>query len=164
MAFDYTRFYALGESFVRGTFRVHALDEIPGGQPYALTRGEVEPEEPVRFHHDQGSRIEDYIGTTWAVLHLVSDRFISVLKGFSGWRTYAVEIYDQHGEFVPGYHGLAVIGRCGPIDDELSPVMVLPPPVPEGEAMLHRIGVRFWPETWDGSDVFCPTTAARGRW
>lgn len=47
-------------------------------------------------------------------------------------------------------------GRCGPIDDELSPVMVLPPPVPQGEAMPHRIGIRFWPETWDGSDVFSP--------
>jgi hypothetical protein len=34
--------------------------------------------------------------------------------------------------------------------------MVLPPPVPQGEAMPHRTGIRFWPETWDGSDVFMP--------
>jgi hypothetical protein len=153
---DYTRFYALGESFGRGAFRVDALGELPGGDPYALTRGEVEPEAPLRFRHDQGSRVEDYIGTTWAVLHLVSDRFLGVLQGFSGWRTYPVEIYDRHGEPVPGYHGLAASGRCGPIEDELSPVEVLPPPVPEGEAMPHRIGIRFRPETWDGNDVFCP--------
>ena len=29
-------------------------------------------------------------------------------------------------------------------------------PVPRGEALPHRIGIRFWPETWDGSDVFVP--------
>jgi hypothetical protein len=153
---DYRRIYALGERFARGTFRVHALGEIPGGDALALTRGEVEPKEPVRFHHDEGSRIKDHIGTTWALLHLVSDGFISVLDGFSGWRSYAIEVYDPRGELIPGYHGLAVTGRCGRIDDELSPVMVLPPPVPQGEAMPHRIGIRFWPETWDGSDVFMP--------
>jgi hypothetical protein len=71
-------------------------------------------------------------------------------------RTYPVEVYDDRGEVVPGFHGLAITGRCGPIDDELSPVMVVPPPVPEGEALPHRIGLRFWPDTWDGSDLFCP--------
>src|SRR5436189_5224916 len=145
VVFDYRRFFALGEHFARGTFRAHALGEIPGGDPYALTRGELEPEALVRFHHDEGSRIKDHIGTTWAVLHLVSDHFVGVLDGFSGWRTYAVEIYDERGRFVPGYHGLAVTGRCGQIDNELSPVMVLPPPVPQGEGLPHRIGIRFWP-------------------
>ena len=156
MTFDYRRFYALGERFARGTFRVHALGELPGGDPLALTRGQINPKEPVCFHHDEGSRLKDHIGTTWALLHLVSDRFLGVLDGFSGWRVYPVEVYDKDGELVPGYHGLAVNGRCGPIDDDLSPVMVLPPPVPQGEAMPHRIGIRFWPETWDGSDVFMP--------
>jgi len=156
MAFDYRRFYALGERFARGTFRVHSLGELPGGDALALTRGEIEPQEPVRFHRDEGSRIKDYIGTTWALLALISDRFVGVLEGFSGWQMYPVEIYAEDGKLVPGYQGLAVTGRCGPIDDDLSPVMVLPPPVPEGEAMPHRIGIRFWPETWDGSHVFMP--------
>jgi hypothetical protein len=156
VSFDYRRFYAIGERFARGTFRVHSLGALPGGDPLALTRGEVEPKEPVRFHHDEGSRVKDHIGTTWALLHLVSDRFIRALDGFSGWRTYPVEVYDTGGDLIAGYQGLAVSGRCGPIDDELSPVMVLPPPVPQGAAMPHRIGIRFWPETWDGSDVFMP--------
>jgi len=156
VAFDYRRFYALGERFARGTFRVHALGDLPGGDPLALTRAEVEPEEPVRFHHNEGSRIKDHIGTTWATLHLVSDRFISVLDAFSGWRMYPVDVYAKDGDLIRGYHGLAVTGRSGEIDDDLSPVMVLPPHTPGGEAMPHRIGVRFWPETWDGSDVFSP--------
>src|SRR5205814_6985733 len=71
VVFDYRRFFALGEHFARGTFRAHALGEIPGGDPYALTRRALEPEALVRFHHDEGSRIKDHIGTTWAVLHLV---------------------------------------------------------------------------------------------
>jgi hypothetical protein len=87
MAFDYRRFYALGEHFARGTFRVHSLGELPGRDPLSLTRAEVEPEQPVRFHHDEGSRIKDHIGTTWALLHLVSERFIAALDGFTGWRT-----------------------------------------------------------------------------
>jgi hypothetical protein len=75
---------------------------------------------------------------------------------FTGWTTYPVELYDKAGQAVPGYHGLAVTGRTGPIDPDLSPVMTVPPPVPEGKAMPHRIGHRFWPETWDGSDLFSP--------
>jgi len=74
-----------GVGVARGTFRVHPLGEIPGGDPLALTRGELDPKEPVRFHHDERSRTRDHIGTTLALLHLVSDRFISVLDGFSGW-------------------------------------------------------------------------------
>jgi hypothetical protein len=153
-AFDYRRFYALGEAFVRGAIRVHALGDIP--DPFMLTRGDVEPRDPLRFHHDAGTSLKDYVGTTDAVLHLVSDRVVEALAGFTGWRTYPVEIYSERGDLVPGYHGLAATGRCGPIDDELSPVMVVPAPVPEGESLPHRIGLRFWPETWDGSDVFAP--------
>jgi hypothetical protein len=158
--FDYRKFHVLGEGFKRGAFRVHALGEIP--DPFALARAEVVPKEPLRFHHDEGRRLYDFVGTTHAVLDLVSDRFVAVLRdsGFSGWATYKVEIYDEAGQLVPGYHGLAATGSCGPIDDSLSPVMPVPPPVPEGETLPHRIGLRFHPETWDGSDVFIPAGTA----
>ena len=160
MEFDYERYYVLGEAFKRGAFRVHALGEIP--DPYALTRAEIEPSEAICFHHDEGRRLYDLVGTTWAVLDLVSDRVTSVLadNGFTGWTTYPVAIYDDRGDAIPGYHGLAVTGRCGPIDERLSPVVTLPPAVPEGEAQPHRIGLRFHPETWDGSDVFTPEGTA----
>jgi hypothetical protein len=73
----------------------------------------IEPKEPVRFHHDEGSRVKGDIGTTWALRHLVSDRFILALDRFSGWRTYPVEVYEAGGELIAGNHGLAVTGRCG---------------------------------------------------
>ncbi|MDX6479962.1 MAG: hypothetical protein QOG85_472 [Gaiellaceae bacterium] len=158
--FDYGRIFRLSERFARGTFRVHALGELPGGSPHALTRGEIQPSEPVRFTHDEGSRIKDYIGTTWGALSLVSERLISALDGFSGWQTYPVEVFDERGRLVVGYHGLAVTGRSGPIDNRLNPVEVLPPPVPQGKASPHRIGLRFRPKAWDGSDVFCPGDTA----
>ncbi|HEX6700917.1 MAG TPA: hypothetical protein VF101_09330 [Gaiellaceae bacterium] len=154
--FDYRRFYAMGETFVRGAFRVHQL----GGDLYelfAIEAGELEPSDALRFHHDQGSRLKDVIGTTSATV-LYSDRLIGVLDsgGFTGWRTYAVEVYDEVGSAVPGYQGLVVTGRSGPIVRSLSRAMVVPPPVPAGKAMPHWIGLRFVPETWDGSDVFRP--------
>jgi len=160
--FDYSRFYTLGEGFMQGAIRVRSLDEIP--TPDALTRAEVIPQEPVRFRYDEGRQLYDYIGTTWAVLDIVSDRVVRVLtdSGFTGWTTYPVDVRYKDGQPLHGYRGLAVTGRCGPIEDKLSPVEILPPPVPGGEAMPHYMGLRFRPDTWDGSDVFTPagTTAA----
>jgi hypothetical protein len=122
---DYRRFFALEEAHTRGAFRVHALGEVP--DPQALTRGELVPKHPIHFHHDQGGRLYDYIGTTWAVLDLVSDRVISVLRDneFTGWSTYPIEVYDRDGHSIAGYHGLAATGRSGPID--VSLVMDVPP-------------------------------------
>jgi hypothetical protein len=88
VSIDYRKFFALGEGFKRGAFRAHALGDIP--DPLDLVRAEVRPNEPLRFHHDEGTRIYDYIGTTWGPgVELVSDRFISVLRGggFTGWTT-----------------------------------------------------------------------------
>jgi hypothetical protein len=156
MDFDYSRFYELGEGFTRGAVRVDAIDEI--ADPLALTRGEVTPREPIRFRQDEGSRFYDYVGTTWAVLDVVSDRVLGILNesGFTGWTTYRIQMSDRGGNRVTGYQGLAVTGRCGPIDDQLSRVEMLSPPVPEGRVMPHYMGLHFRPETWDGSDVFTP--------
>jgi hypothetical protein len=156
VAFDYGRFFALGEGFTPSAVRASSAEAIP--DPYALTRAEVSPHAPISFVHFEGRDLHDLIGTTYAGLHLLSDRAIHVLaeRQFTGWATYPVELRDVHGDPVPGYQGLAVTGRCGPIEDSLSPIDVLPPPVPTGKAMPHRIGLFFEPETWDHSDVFTP--------
>jgi hypothetical protein len=158
--FDYSRFYVLGEGFQRGALRVDAVDEIP--DPWALTRAEALPDRPIRFRRDEGARLLDYVGTTLAVLELVSDRVISVLRNesFTGWTTYPVDIREWDGQQLSGYHGLGVTGRCGPIDDSLSPIEILPPAAPGGEAMPHHIGLLFPPDTWDGSDNFTPMGSA----
>ena len=155
--FDYRRFWSVDETLTRGAFRVHMLGGYDD-QLLAAEKGELEPTQPLRFHHDQGSRLKDVIGTTSATL-LFSDRFVAVLAGggFSGWRTYPVEVFDAHGDIVPGYHGLVVTGGSGPLVDSLSPVMEAPPVVQGGKVPLLRIGIRFHSESWDGSDVFRPS-------
>jgi hypothetical protein len=158
--FDYGQFYVLGEGFTTGAARVASDEDIP--DPYALTRAEVPVRDPIGFHQVEGTRFYDFVGTTWAVIDLVSNRVLDVLSesGARGWTTYPVEVRDRRGGLVPGLHGLAVTGRCGPIEDHLSPIEVLPPPVPEGAAMPHWMGLRFRPETWDESDVFTPEASA----
>jgi hypothetical protein len=153
--FDYRRFYVLDEAFRRGALRVHALRDIP--DPLALTRGEVAAQ-PVRFHHDAGTRAYDLVGTTWGGILLVSDRVISALEEhhFTGWRAYTVALFDSRGAAIDGYSGLAVTGRCGPVEDGLSPLMPVPPRGPGGSVVMARIGLRFVPDTWDGSDLFVP--------
>jgi Immunity protein family (Imm11) len=156
VTFDYGRLYVFGERFTRGAIRVDAVDEIV--DPFALTRAEIRPDRPLRFRWDEGSRLYDFVGTTWATLNIVSDRVVTTLRGgpFTGWATYPVDVRHKDGTRLHGYYGLAAMGRCGPIEDELSPIEVLPPPVPGGEAMPHYMGLRFRPETWDGSDCFSP--------
>ena len=146
----------MDEALKRGAFRVHQLGRRFDQAP-RIERGDVTPTEPLRFHHDQGGRLTDVIGTTSATV-LYSDRIVGALGtgGFTGWDTYPVEVYDEHGDLVRGYHGLVVTGRSGPLVDSLSPVMERAPFVPDGPIPLVRVGIRFLPETWDGSDVFRP--------
>jgi hypothetical protein len=154
----YGRFYLLGEGFIRGALRVEPVGNLRS--PHELTRAERRPRRPVRFRRDEGSRPKDLIGATWASLCLVSDRVIAALEGFSGWTTYPVEITGRDDKPLPGYHGLAISGRCGPIDNSLTPKQMVPPAVPGGEAVEGRIGMLFEQGTWDGSDLFCTATGS----
>jgi hypothetical protein len=148
----YGRFFVLQEGFLRGALRVAPVGKVR--EPGALTRGERTARKPVRFKPDEGSRPLDLVGATWPVLTIVSRHVISVLESerFAGWATYPIEL---DGVDADAYHGLAVHGRCGEIDNSLTPKTMLPPPVPEGEAVPGRIGLLFEHGSWHGSDLFC---------
>jgi hypothetical protein len=95
----------------------------------------------IRFEWDEGTVAYHLIGTTWAALMLVSQRFVVALDEaeITGWMSYPVEVTGSRGEPLPGYHGFAVTGRCGRIDDDLSPPVVLPPrslKIAQGKAAL----------------------------
>jgi hypothetical protein len=128
----------------------------PVPNPFALARGEERPPEPIEFVGDEGRIPGDLIGTTYATLILVSQRLLKVLgqHHFTGWTSFPVRVFLDDGGELEGYHGFAVTGRCGAIDDSLSDEIVLPPPVPTGRAMPGLRGLCFPPESWDGSDVF----------
>ena len=156
--FDFTRFHLIGEGFTRGALRVRARTEL-SGDAERLTRAEATAVEPIIFEHAEGKRPHDFVGTTWAVLDLVSDRFIRVLRdgGFTGWDTYPVVIVGKDGKEAAGYHGLSITGRCGPVEWEKSERVILPPPVREGRTMAGWRGLYFSPDSWDGSDLFVPS-------
>lgn len=154
--FDFSRFHRISEGFTRGALRVRlSLEDV---DPFALTRGEHIPTEPLKCECDEGSRPLDLIGTTSAVLYVVSDRVTEALheNGFTGWSTYPVEIGCM-GTKIRGYQGFAAVGRCGPARHE---DVVLPPLGPGGEAVQGWRGLYFDPATWDGSDIFSPDSTA----
>jgi hypothetical protein len=121
-----------------------------------LVRSEVRPSEPVRFTHAEGRTPHDLVGTTYAGLKLVSERFVGTLRdhGFTGWTTFPARVALKDGTELQGYSGLAVAGRCGPIDDGLSQKIMLPSPVPGGRSAPGLRGLCFPPDSWDGSDLF----------
>jgi uncharacterized protein DUF1629 len=151
--------FALSEGATLGG-RSSGLRVTPRGpldNAFALVLGEERPAEPIEFVRSQGRIPYDLIGTTWAVVDLVSAKFRGVLEehGFTGWTTFPVRIIvDDDQEALHGYEGLAVTGRCGALDDSLSERVTLPPPVVGGREAAGLRGLCFPPDSWDGSDVF----------
>lgn len=90
---------------------------------------------------------------------IVSPRFLKVLAAhsLSGWTSYPIQLSDKTGAALTGFAVLGVSGRCGPIDDELSELVIARPPVATGRASKMLKGLHFDPESWDGSDFSCST-------
>lgn len=102
-----------------------------------------------------GTQPVEVIWTTHAVPIIVSDSVVQLLRshGFTGWSLYDVTLHDKKGELIPGYHGLAITGRCGDIDWSKG--------IPEPKVYPARVstvwkGLFFDPASWDGSDLFMP--------
>jgi hypothetical protein len=148
--------YLLSDGGQRGALQATPRQLIE--DPFSLLRAEALPHEPLVCHRFLGSQPKDIVGMGYAILHLISDRMKGMLEeqAFTGWVTYPVEVYGKNGERIDGYNGLAITGRCGPIDDTRSVRVRRDPPVPGGEAYLAWVGLYFDPSTWDGSDFVLP--------
>ena len=87
---------------------------------------------------------------------LISGHVIGALRqgSFTGWTTYPVELYDKKGVRIPDYHGLAVTGRCGPIDRSRSRKVRRRPFVPGAVPPDFWVGLFFKDDRWDGADIF----------
>jgi hypothetical protein len=144
--------YSLGERSYN-TFRGELSSE-DDDDCYRVLRAEKTPPGPVEVRYAMGrSQPSDFIFTTSAHPKIISDRVLGILKGegFTGWRTYPVHLYDKGGARIPGYHGLAIHGRCGPIDESKS---VKLPKIYPARVSSEWYGLFFDPATWDGSDLF----------
>lgn len=136
---------------------MHFSPEVVGDPSLRLLRGDWNPTNAVRLTRDSGaSDPVDVIWTTLALPLLVSQRVIDLLEAnaFTGWCTFPVVVQNGTKAIVPGYHGLAITGRCGPLEGSRSRVVLRDYP-----AMLveERVGYRFDEASWDGSDLFCST-------
>ncbi|MFN8149665.1 MAG: hypothetical protein U0R24_00875 [Solirubrobacterales bacterium] len=152
--------FALSEEFNRNALRLSSRELLHND--LALLRGEVQPSEPIEFVRDEGSDARDWVGTTYATLQLVSPKFLRLLDehGFTGWTTFPVELALDISQALEGYRGLAITGRCGRIEEEMSERITLPPPVPQGHSRPGLRGLCFEPDSWDGSDLFMPEDSA----
>lgn len=127
--------------------------------------GEEEPPWWVPIRWAMGKREPgDLIFTTTLTVIAVHERVVNLLQehGFSGWKIYPVYVVgkdpaDSLSRY-PNYHGLAITGRCGPLDyTSGTPVRKQMP----GGVYTYWRGVRFDPSTWDSSDLFVPDDSLR---
>jgi len=155
---DYSRLYSLSEDFgFKRAFRA-STEQGVFREPFAVLGNEEKPTRAIRFdfHYSGGEIVHDLIWTGW-LLPLVSTRVLSTLRqmNITGWTTYSVELYDKRGKPIPGYHGLAITGRCGAIDRSRSR-KVRHPIMPGTSPADFWQGLFFKDDRWDGSDIFLP--------
>lgn len=80
---------------------------------------------------------------------IVSERVVErlVSRGMTGFETAKCAVVDKAGKVHRGYHALIIKGRCGELVGS-SPCV--------GGRGGGVCPLWFVPESWDGSDVFCP--------
>lgn len=121
---------------------------LPGGiDEKRVLRGEYSA---LSLHGSVGNpgRARDFIGTYWAILHVVSGRFKRALEenGLTGWRPYPLTLDVM--QFKDPLWLLAVVGRCGPVFGSGRGELRCP--------ALPPLGHYLDPHDWDGSDFFLP--------
>lgn len=148
---DCNRAFALGEGFSGGAIRVKTRTLLRNSVEIGL--GEAPVPDGLTFVHAEGIRAFDLIGTGYAVITIVSEHFLDVLRrcAATGWRSVLVRIELKDARELNGYSWLIVDGRSGPVDDRLSVA---------GEPEPWLKGMCFDPDSWDGSDLFVPRDTA----
>ena len=129
---------------------------------FALTRGDVRVSEAITVSWYMGGAVpSDVVWTGNAGAVIVHRRAVDLLRdgGFTGWRTYPVNVIDKNGDSYPDYAGLAVLGRCGACDLSRSVVVLAEYPV---GWFPHFLGRYFSENSWDGSDFFMERADVRG--
>jgi len=104
-----------------------------------------------------GGSPDDFLWAGLTPLVCISQRVVDLLEEnqFTGWSTYPVEVYDRHGEKLPGYHGLAITGSAGREDLSRSQIITKPARTPTSKPYDVYRGLYFDESKWDGSDIFC---------
>ena len=99
----------------------------------------------------KNKRMTDFLNTGGVTLDfVVTDRVIEVLSdnNITGWKTYPVEVYDKNENYIGGYHGLTITGRCGAVKPSLAEPWI------DSHGINTFKGMPLDLDTWDGSDIF----------
>lgn len=155
----FDRLFWWTESGGSRAFRVNLGAETTD-EALGLIRAEFHPAHPIKAEWAMGSaQPVEVIWTTYAAPIIVSDSVVQLLRshGFTGWSLYDVTVHGKQGEPIPGYHGLAITGRCGAID--WSKGIAEPKVYPARVSTVWK-GLFFDPASWDGSDLFMPANTA----
>ena len=112
---------------------------------------------PLWFRRKYGRKWGDLVGTGWLSLYLISDRLKTALEDnrLSGWQTFQVEVIEKGRTKINGYHGLSILGRCGPTDFSKSQI-INKQLVAGGPMVRHVKGLHVGLDKWDGKDLFLP--------
>jgi hypothetical protein len=100
---------------------------------------------PIDALVEHDGKVGDLVGTLWAALFLMSNRFVQVLEqnAITGWRGYD-SVMKGRGP-TTAWRILGVTGRSGPVRTPTG-----------GTAGLQPLGHYLDPQEWDGSDLFHP--------
>jgi hypothetical protein len=101
---------------------------------------------PIKAVADKDGKVGDLVGTFWAGLYVMADRFKTVLEqhAIRGWHAY--ETVCEGLPLQTTWWVLGIAGRAGP-------VLTGPRAVRAG---LDALGQYLDPREWDGSDMFHP--------
>lgn len=149
------KFYDVGSKFSNGSLEIQPIEPFDEMEFfYSLDSSNHK----YVFEQVGGKNAHDFILAGFSFIYLISNKVKNILleNGFTGWREQKVEIYTKYKKQITGYSGLAVVGRCGPILNELSVKKEVDPPVSFGNSYEAYLGLYFDEKTWDGSDIFSP--------
>ena len=153
-------FFDFSSKLASSTFQAYATglkkDENGVNEHWNLIKGNYKGINfPVVFKQECGERLLDILDTGWPSLYLISDRMKAVLNDnkLTGWKTFAIELYDKKGNKITGYDGFSVVGKCGPTNYEKSEI-IEKRLVPTGPVCKYYKGI--FVDQWDGNDFFTP--------
>lgn len=96
----------------------------------------------------------DFLNTGYGgLIYAVSEKVVDVLSSnnITGWKTYPVEVYDRNENYIGGYYGFTITGRCLALKPSLAePYVKQYPGGPYNTYKGHPLNLDYW----DGSDIF----------
>lgn len=156
---DYTDLFVLEDPFSKRYMRLTIVDaryEADSFENFVrlFFRGDCNVNPPLLLQYKMGGQPADIIWTDYPPITIISQKVKDLLisEGFTGWKTYDVNILDKEGQPMAGYHGLSITGIAGGQDYKRGIVVDKQPIVPTGKPYQVLKGFYFEADYWDGSD------------